>query len=293
MPLYRCELLFNEGQRGWTEKYARFRNTPKDAANFPLLILNKLMAFRSTTVQLYAIRASNPLVPGDEYLRVWNVGGARAGVDNDVGPDQPPASAMVRTISDNNHKGMMYLRGLADHDVQIDPANGRSAPSDFLAGCIRSLADSLVNDATFGMEMPTPVTSAGFGWKQIFSVAPQGANPAQTVVTLAQPITNIIVPPGDGDPAGIIIRGIDQRLFPALQGIFRVVATNVAKDQLTIFYTWRSNSQTHQPPRAYARPYRPFFSGFSEYVFQRFVVRKTGLPTVRSRGRRRAGVSRR
>lgn len=281
MATFRANFFFSQFKQGWTENWYIDKTSIGGAVASSQTLAPILISPRTVHTTLDAVRVVqvNPPLPRKGVLTPLNLVGSRQDTIFGTTPNEAEDVAatcafMAASFFDGSKRSVM-LRGLADNDVARDPLTGRGTPSGPLNTLLNVLSGQLFLDA-WEMRHYSPV-DVPF---QVFKVDADPANPQYTR------ITGPGVPPyAIGDT--IHFTGVPLPTLPWLKGQWIVKAGSA--NSLSIAYVYPLGAPT-TPLRMFAYESIYVYTPYVSWTFRDFRTRKTGRPTVLTRGRS-AGVS--
>lgn len=292
MPL-KIVLFYNQGSEGFTETYY----SPSTAQPFDYLNgialprLYPLVAFRHSSVSLYAIRAtllganrvsSTYFLPVSDKLS-GTFRNNPDGVDPPLqGADVSSTDAYCQITGELGASRPLYVRGLNDPDV-IRNGILASTPSPNLVKGLASMQSALIA-LSWAIQKESRPPTAPLIWALVGTVAPLGTNTSRLTLNVAIP--NLVV-----GTSQVVFQGIPKDDIP---GFPRIVvpfaATVVAPFTLDVAYTFRGKVDPYIPAKMKVCLVINTYDPITVLRFARFGERKTGRAFGVPRGRSRAAV---
>jgi hypothetical protein len=281
MATFRVNFFFSQFKQGWTENWYIDQNTMSLAVAQASTLAPYLVAPRSIHTVLDSARVVqvNPPLPRKGTLVPLGLAGTRPDVLITLNPNEQEdivqTCAFMAAVFNDGAKRSVMLRGLSDNDVTRDALSGKGTPSPPLVNTLNTLSSALAFN-NWEMRHYSPVDVP-------FSVYKVDADPANAQFTR---ITGPGIPPFASLDT-IHFTGVPLPTLPWLKGQWVVKAGTATS--LSIGFVYPLGAPV-LPLRMFAYESIYVYTNFVSWVFRDFRSRKTGRPTVLTRGRS-AGVS--
>jgi hypothetical protein len=279
MPNYKWTITFTQFNQQWSEVWYTLNSSLEGAASgVTTALLRPFVNFRDLSVFLTKVRISDVANNRTSIVLVQNI----QGNSPNSGPDVTNTTALVSITEPTYGSGRkVWVRGLADLDVQRNPNSGVAQPSAALLSGINRYISNLVNAAfmirsnTKIATPPVPPISKNYG---ATITSPPNAKQVQITATI----------PTVPQYGYVEIRRADPKIWPGLNGIYQVSSAPNA-NSMVIDYNWPVGGG----PIGFGGYWRPVIYNYGAVQsvgagLQLFTSRKTGKNTTGGRGARSA-----
>lgn len=281
-------IFYNQGSGGFTETWYSTGEDPRTVAN--LLedrLIPDLINWRHELTVLKAMRVSRIGAERTSYLRRFspNYRGRKRTTSTNT-PDVISTDAVIKVNALQAGSKRMFIRGLADVDVERTPTGDDKPSADLIAGL-----SSLVGVAqiqSWRLRIMTQPPGGALVWTYVSGVVPFVGNPTYSTLE-----TNGAVPGYIAVGDTIIIQGVPQDDLPGFPRTARVAGiVGGGTPGVIIQFRERASANVYPTKMRFTKLIwtYPGVASFTEDTFERFSERKTGRPFGLLRGRARSVV---
>jgi hypothetical protein len=272
MPFYKLVFNYSTPQKGWSEIFYREASNIQTAARFTDRLLVTMSSLRAAIVSLDSCRVSDVANNRNTLIVPFEAGGSQ-GAAVDVGGT---SAILVLNDPTNGANRHLWMRGLADEQINKDINTGQDTPAPILAANITNYIRG-ISGAGFSIRSLGKLGTPPNVYKNVKSIT----TVKNTGVVTVEMEAGFFLP-SDGM---LIFSQMNPKDWPGLKGVFK--GTRVTDSSFTIPYNWHVDG-VFPVAKGRVRPanyvYGPINSGTSGFL--RFGTRDTGRGPSLGRGRR-------
>ncbi len=277
MSNYRVSYYFNAGRQGWSEQwYNTSSDTPQNVANLLSnpAFLKGFLAMRSAGCFLTGVRVNDAVNVRHSFFLPLNIdSGQYAALPASAG-EAPNVAVLGYALTTTGARRSVMVRGLIDVEINRD-ANDAWLPSGALMSALGLYVGVLVS---YGMQIRVLRAPDNFNPdRQVTKLSPNVNDAGMTTITYAStvPLTPFVP---------VIMHKIPRNQLPGYTG--PIPSLNVTNVSVDVPVAWRQPGVLVPIRNGVIRNALFDYIGLATIVWEDIRTKRTGRPSLTSRGRR-------